>query len=141
MRAGIVALAFIAITMALASEETTIDLISKIDNTVFGHTLFETIFVQLESGDPLDNLLDTLGSLEDGLTAEQKEDDASNRSFQDHCNVDLSGLDKEIAVADTYRISLEAKLEGALYPQRSILQGIVTSKTKEVRGTIAFSMI
>lgn len=32
------------------------------------------------------------------------------------------------------RVTLEAKLEGALYPTREILQGIVASKTKELAG-------
>jgi molybdopterin converting factor small subunit len=111
-----------------------IELISKIDATPFGHTIFETIFVHMESGDPLDTLMETLANLEDQYVAEQKEDDATNRSYQDSCNQDLSQFDQEIAEAETYRVQLEAKLEGQLYPQRSILTGIVNSKTKEVKG-------
>lgn len=88
----------------------------------------------MEAGDPLDTLIQTLESLEDGLVADQKEDDGNNRSFQDSCNYDIGNLDKEIGEANVYRVQLEAKLEGALYPQRSILQGIVNSKTKEVAG-------
>lgn len=131
MKAALFLVALISASFALSSEET-VDIINKIDATAFGHTLFETIFVSMEAGDPLDRLLETLGSLEDGLIADQKEDDGVNRDFQDACNRDIAQLQKEINEANVYSISLEGKLEGALYPQRSILQGIVNSKTKEV---------
>lgn len=77
--------------------------------------------MSLDSGDPLDTLLETLASLEDQLIAEQKEDDAENRSFQDGCDQDLHRLDQDLADSTTYRVQLEAKLEGQLYPQREIV--------------------
>jgi hypothetical protein len=131
MRTVVFAALLLGVAFALTTEEA-IDQISRIDNTKFGHTLFETIFIQLETGDPLDTLLDTLAFLEDQLVAEQKESDANNRDFQSSCDYDIGRLDKDLAESNTYRVQLEAKLEGALYPQRSIFQGLVASKSKEV---------
>lgn len=39
-----------------------------------------------------------------------------------------------MAESNNQKVVLEAKLEGALYPTREILQGIVASKTKELAG-------
>jgi len=61
--------ALLVAAFAMTTDEA-IDQIALIDNTAFGHTLLETIFVQLEAGDPLDTLLQTLESLEDGLVAD-----------------------------------------------------------------------
>ncbi|KAM3129282.1 hypothetical protein pb186bvf_018661 [Paramecium bursaria] len=108
--------------------------IHRIDATQFGRTLFDTIWLQLEAGDPLDRLLQTLHDLEDRYFAEQKEDDAANRDFQDACNVDIAFYDKELALANKDKIGYEAKLEGDLYPRRSILQGLVAAKKAEVKG-------
>ncbi|CAD8102008.1 unnamed protein product [Paramecium sonneborni] len=120
---------------ALATTETEyIQLIHKIDATPFGRTLFDTIYLQLETGDPLDRLLNTLSDLEDRYQQEQREDDAENREFQDSCNVDISAYDKDIANTDSERISLEARLEGDLYPRRAIITGLVTAKKAEVKG-------
>jgi len=55
-------------------------------------------------------------------------DDENHGSFQQTCNVDIRRYDDEIAVSDTERIQLEAKLEGQLYPQREILRGIESAK-------------
>ncbi|CAD8170012.1 unnamed protein product [Paramecium octaurelia] len=120
---------------ALATTETEyIQLIHRIDATPFGRTLFDTIYLQLETGDPLDRLLNTLSDLEDRYQQEQREDDVENREFQDSCNVDISAYDKDIANTDSERISLEARLEGDLYPRRAIISGLVTAKKAEVKG-------
>ena len=80
MKAVFVAILVLGAVSALSVEDS-IEMISKIDSTAFGHTIFETIYVQLESGDPLDTLMETLGSLEDGYVADQKADDANNRDY------------------------------------------------------------
>ena len=68
MKAAILAILLVAAS-ALTVDQS-IEMINKIDATPFGHTIFETIFVHLESGDPLDTLMETLGSLEDGYVAD-----------------------------------------------------------------------
>ena len=72
--------------------------------------------------------------MEDQLVAEQKQEDQVNQEFQDGCNYDIGALDKDLAESNNQKVVLEAKLEGALYPTREILQGIVASKTKELAG-------
>jgi hypothetical protein len=86
--------------------------------------LLDTVYLQLQSGDPLDTLISTLHDLEDRYFNEQKEDDAANQSFQESCNYDIATYDKDIAESNTQRIQLEAKLEGELYPKREILTGV-----------------
>jgi hypothetical protein len=88
----------------------------------------------LQTNDPLDTLLETLSTLEDQLIAEQKADDAQNQEFQGACNYDIAALDQDLAESNNKKVVLEAKLEGALYPTREILQGIVASKSKELAG-------
>lgn len=78
--------------------------------------------------------METLSGLEDQLIAEQKEDDAHNQEFQGACNYDIGVLDQDLAESNNKKTVLEAKLEGALYPSREILQGIVAAKTKELAG-------
>ncbi|CAD8073969.1 unnamed protein product [Paramecium primaurelia] len=124
----------LACTAFATTETEYIQMIHKIDATPFGRTLFDTIYLQLETGDPLDRLLNTLSDLEDRYQQEQREDDAENREFQDACNVDISAYDKDIANTDSERISLEARLEGDLYPRRAIISGLITAKKAEVKG-------
>jgi chromosome segregation ATPase len=126
-------LAFLIVgTVLSATEDETLQMIHKIDATKFGRTLFDMIYMQLEAGDPLEKLISTLHDLEDRYIAEQKEDDAANREFQDACNADIAAFDKDLAECDRDKIAYEGKLEGDLYPRRSIMTGVVNSKTKEV---------
>lgn len=78
----------------------------------------DTVYLQLQTNDPLDTLLETLTSLEDQLVAEQKADDAQNQEFQASCNYDIAVLDQDLAESNTYRVQLEARLEGQLYPTK-----------------------
>lgn len=94
----------------------------------------DTVWLQLQTNDPLDNLLSTLTDLEDQLVAAQKEDDADNNEFQAACNFDIAALDQDLAESNTKKTQLEAKLEGSLYPTREVLQGIVNSKERELAG-------
>lgn len=66
------------------------------------------------------------------MTAEQKEDDDNNASFQASCDYDIKNLDQDLAESVNKKTILEARLEGQLYPTREILTSIVNTKTKEV---------
>jgi hypothetical protein len=63
-------LGLLVIAAVWATENDDITLIHKIDATPFGKTLFDTIFLSLEAGDPLDTLMGTLHDLEDRYVAE-----------------------------------------------------------------------
>jgi hypothetical protein len=130
----LVLLAVLVLGVAIASEDDAISLIHRIDNTTFGRTLFDTVFMSLEAGDPLEKLINTLHDLEDRYIAEQKEDDAAHYEFQQSCDADIAEFDKDLAESNTKKIALEAKLEGDLYPRRAIMTGVVNSKKKEVAG-------
>lgn len=94
----------------------------------------DTVWLQLQTSDPLDTLLQTLSDLENELIAQQKEDDAENQEFQASCNYDIGVLDQDLAESNTKKVQLEARLEGSLYPTREILEGIVAAKQKELAG-------
>ncbi|CAD8155636.1 unnamed protein product [Paramecium octaurelia] len=132
MKTIILALALIALVSSTQSD--VIDTIKKIDQSPFGRTLFDTIWLELQTGDPLDRLVSTLTDLEDRYVAEQKEDDAKNQEYQGSCTVDISAFDKDLAESNRKKVDLEARLEGQLYPQRSILEGLVAQKSAEVKG-------
>lgn len=61
---AILLLALVGACFAMTETEY-IQQIHRIDATVFGRTLFDTIQLQLEAGDPLDRLLQTIHDLED----------------------------------------------------------------------------
>ncbi|CAD8109242.1 unnamed protein product [Paramecium primaurelia] len=132
MKTIILALALIVLVSSTQAD--VIDTIKKIDQSPFGRTLFDTIWLELQTGDPLDRLVSTLTDLEDRYVAEQKEDDAKNQEYQGACTVDISAFDKDLAESNRKKIELEARLEGQLYPQRSILEGLVAQKSAEVKG-------
>jgi hypothetical protein len=69
MKSFLVALMMLSVAFATTEEEA-IQLIHRIDTTAFGHTLLDTVFVELESGDPLEKLVNTLHDLEDRYIAE-----------------------------------------------------------------------
>jgi hypothetical protein len=118
----------------MATQDEVFAQIKRIGETPIGRTLFDTIWLQLQANEPLDRLLGTLHDLEDRYIAEQKEDDASHRDFQDACNADIAAFDKDLAESERNRIDLEAKLEGELYPRREIMTTVVNQKTKELQN-------
>ncbi|CAD8103673.1 unnamed protein product [Paramecium primaurelia] len=88
--------------------------LNKIDKSPFGRTFFDTIWLELQTGDPLVRQLQTFTDLED--------------------RYDISAFDKDLAESNRQKIELEARLKGQLYPQRGILQGLVAQKQAEVKG-------
>ncbi|CAK89330.1 unnamed protein product (macronuclear) [Paramecium tetraurelia] len=107
--------------------------IEQLDQNRFGHTLLDTIYLQLQTQEPIERLMGTLQQIEDRYYQDQKEEDVSHKDYQDSCTVDLQNLDQNIKVSDNERIKLEARLEGELYPKRQILQKLITQKQGELK--------
>ncbi|CAK67235.1 unnamed protein product (macronuclear) [Paramecium tetraurelia] len=107
--------------------------IEQLDQNRFGHTLLDTIYLQLQTQEPIERLMGTLQQIEDRYYQDQKEEDVSHKDYQDSCSVDLQNLDQNIKVSDNERIKLEARLEGELYPKREILQKLISQKQGELK--------
>ncbi|CAD8153802.1 unnamed protein product [Paramecium pentaurelia] len=113
------------IVLASSTQADVIATIKKIYKSTFGRTLFDTIWLELQTGDPLDRLLQTLTDLEDRYVAEQKKMMPEISNTKMHAQLTFLPLTK---------IWLKARLEGQLYPQRGILQELVAQKQAEVKG-------
>lgn len=103
------------------------------EQSSFGRYILDTIMVEMETGDSLDRLMSTLSKLEDRYVADQKEDDARNTQFQGVCDADIATYDKNIKDASYEKMRFEGKLEGDLYPNRAVLQGVEKAKLREVK--------
>ena len=64
----------------------------KIDQSKLGKTLLNTIAIQMQTGEPLERIFQTLYDLEERYQADQREDDAENKAFQGVCDDDLAVL-------------------------------------------------
>lgn len=122
----------IAILIALVAiaSATNFSQFEAMEKTELGKTLFNTIAVELNSGEPLDHLFDMLYELEDRYIADQKEDDANNRAFQDRCDADLKGLGDDLANSEKKNTELQQVLD-ELIPLRDQKKAQRLAKEKE----------
>jgi hypothetical protein len=95
-------------TSVLASKFAQFEAIEK---TELGRTLFDSIAVELSSGEPLEHLFGMLYELEDRYIADQKEDDARNQAFQSRCDDDLNFLNDDLAKSEKRKAELQAILD------------------------------
>ncbi|KAM3144971.1 hypothetical protein pb186bvf_002976 [Paramecium bursaria] len=98
-----------------------------LENSELGRTLLNTIAIQMQTGEPLERVFQTLYDLEDRYIADQKEDDENNRVFQGVCDADLAGLNGELANLEQKDTELQTVLDD-LEPQRDIKQGQLAAK-------------
>lgn len=87
----------------------------------------------MSTGEPLERIFQTLYDLEDRYVADQKEDDADNRTFQGICDADLAGLNQELANLDQRNTELQAVLD-ELNPIRDQKNGQRVAKLAEKAG-------
>nr|AWX67865.1 trichocyst matrix protein T2-A [Philasterides dicentrarchi]QEE82883.1 trichocyst matrix protein T2-A [Philasterides dicentrarchi] len=85
--------------------------VRKMENSKYGKTLLDTIALQMEAGDPVQDLIDMLQETEDGLERAQDEDDEFIRNEQERCDVDLARLQGEIEDAARRIAELQAELD------------------------------
>lgn len=81
------------------NEEFAMATINKIESSKFGQTLLDTIQLQMNSGDPVTDLIQMLRDMEANLQNEQREDDDFIFGLQDQCDAELARLDDEITAA------------------------------------------
>jgi hypothetical protein len=55
--------------------------IEKLDHHRFGHTLLDTIWLQLSTQEPIERLMGTLEAIEDRYISDQKEEDHSHKEY------------------------------------------------------------
>jgi hypothetical protein len=63
--------------------------LQKIEKSKFGRTLLDTIQLQLQAGDPVEDLIHLLQDMEDKLQEEQGEDDKFIEVLQKECDEEL----------------------------------------------------
>ncbi|CAK73747.1 unnamed protein product (macronuclear) [Paramecium tetraurelia] len=83
----------------------------KLEKSKLGKTLLNTIAIQMQTGEPLERIFQTLYDLEDRYQNDQREDDAENKAFQGVCDADLAGLNQELANLEQRDTELQATLD------------------------------
>jgi len=96
----VLALACLVIgSFAVETDEEAYLTLRKIEQSKFGRTLLDTIQLQLEAGDPVEDLLNLLKEMENKIQEEQGEDDEFIEVLQKECDEELKKLEDEIAQA------------------------------------------
>jgi len=70
--------------------------LKQIEKSKFGRTILDTIQLQLEAGDPVEDIIHLLQDIEDKLQVEQGEDDEFIDVLQHQCDEELEKLQNEI---------------------------------------------
>ncbi|KAM3135758.1 hypothetical protein pb186bvf_012155 [Paramecium bursaria] len=125
-------IALISVSSSYQTEEEALARIHTLQQTPFGRQILDSVMLQLETSDSLDRLIKTLEGLEDRYASDQKEDDATNRQFQDQCDVDIKSYDDDIAQTSFQQLQYEAKLEGDLFPNRAVQLGVEKAKIHQI---------
>lgn len=92
------------------SDEEAYFTLQQIEKSKFGRTLLDTIQLQLEAGDAVEDLIHLLQDMEDKLQEEQGEDDKFIEVLQQECDAELEKLQNEIDEAKARIEALEAEL-------------------------------
>lgn len=112
MKFMIVILAISMVIGALAVTDPEVaTIVKRMENSKYGKTLLDTIALQLEAGDPVQDLLNLLQNMEEDLERAQDEDDEFIFAEQQRCDVDLARLQSEIDDATRRIAELQAELD------------------------------
>jgi len=88
-------------TFAMTAEDQEIfDKIKAIESSSFGKTMLDTVQLQLASGDPMDDLIETLQSTYNFVYGEQQSDDEYIKGIRGGCDNDIARLRNEITAAN-----------------------------------------
>jgi chromosome segregation ATPase len=81
-------------------DATAIESLKRMETSKFGKTILDTLTIQLQTSDKMDDLVELLKSIEGQLIAEQNADDAAYSKVRNDCDAEESRLATEIAAAD-----------------------------------------
>jgi hypothetical protein len=84
--------------------------LKKIESSRFGKTIIDTITIQLQAGDKMDDLIELLKSIEAQLIDQQNADDSAFAAVRAEFDADSERLTTEIAAADNRAQELNDEL-------------------------------
>jgi hypothetical protein len=119
-----------------ADDTQAIQTLEKINNSKFGKTILDTIQIQLQSGDSMDDLIELLKSIEAQLIGQQNADDAAYGTVRDACDAEESRLNTEIAAANNRVEELTGELNEKI-PLRKEKIELQAAKEAEADAYIA----
>jgi Skp family chaperone for outer membrane proteins len=132
------AILLFCIALGFAAHATSI---AEIDSSVFGHDLLSTVYLQIQTGDSVDQVLELLQTVEDEINQEQHDHDERHSAFQTSCEEDRAYYTAEIERAAGQIEENTANLQAA-YPERSRLEGEIQQHQdglSEAEGALAFA--
>ncbi|KAM3143526.1 hypothetical protein pb186bvf_004288 [Paramecium bursaria] len=115
------------ISVAISLEDVTFIQFRDIDSDGFGKTLIDTLELHIQSGQSLDNFVDTMRNLETQFEQELKDDTQNNNNFQKLCDQDLVNLENEQNSISLTLVEQQGKLD-ELVNEKQRKQQIVQAK-------------
>jgi len=101
----VTSLLFCALLVFAVSAEMTDDeavtYLNKVSQSNFGKTMLDTIMLQLQTNEPVSDLIDLLKDIQLQLETEQKQDDAYIKGVRGACDADEDRLNQEINAANS----------------------------------------
>lgn len=128
-------LVFSAFAAETEEDAKAIETLERIERSKFGKTILDTIQIQLQSGDKMDDLIELLKSIEAQLIAQQNADDAAYAVVRGECDAEESRLGSEIAAADNRVQELTDELNEKI-PLRKEKIDLQAAKEDEADGYI-----
>jgi chromosome segregation ATPase len=128
-------LAFSAFAVEEMDDAKAIETLEKINKSKFGKTILDTIHIQLQSGDKMDDLIELLKSIEAQLIGEQNAEDAAFSLVRQNCDNEITRLNTEIAAADNRVVELTDELNEKI-PLRKEKIELQAAKEAEADGYI-----
>jgi len=121
----------VASTFAVEIDDATaIETLKKMETSKFGKTILDTLTIQLQTSDKMDDLVELLKSIEGQLIAEQNADDAAYSVVRNDCDAEEGRLATEIAAADNRAQELTDELNEKI-PLRKERIALQTDKEAE----------
>lgn len=128
-------LVFSAVAVEEMDDAKAMETLERIEKSKFGKTILDTIHIQLQSGDKMDDLIELLKEIEGQLIAEQNAEDAAYGLVRGACDAEISRLNTEIAAADNRVVELTDELNEKI-PLRKEKIELQAAKDDEADGYI-----
>lgn len=127
-------LVFAAVAVEM-NDDQAMESIKRIESSRFGKTIIDTITIQLQAGDKMDDLIELLKSIEAQLVQQQNADDAAFAAVRGEFDADSERLTTEIAAADNRAQELNDELAEKI-PLRKEKIELQADKEAEAEGYI-----
>jgi len=127
-------LVFAAVAVEM-NDDQAMESLKRIESSRFGKTIIDTITIQLQAGDKMDDLIELLKSIESQLIEQQNADDSAFAAVRGEFDRDSERLNTEIAAADNRAQELNDELAEKI-PLRKEKIELQADKEDEAEGYI-----